>query len=428
MGSSSTFAQKEITLEDIWAKPTFRQKSIQNLHWTQDGQSYLELKDGKILKYNVLDPSKFETLFDEAIHKTSTGETIHVQQFALSSDEQSILIGTASEPMYRRSSKENNYIFIRTNNTLKQLSQGGKQMHATFSPDGKRVAFVRENNLFWTDVISGKETAVTSNGKFNHIINGACDWVYEEEFSFAKAFAWSPDSKKIAFYTFDESQVPEYNMQMWGDLYPKDYRYQYPKAGEANSIVSLSVALLDQNKIQAINVGPEKNQYIPRLKWTNNPEVVGFIRLNRLQNHMELLHHSISKATTSLIYEERAETSIEIEAVGNDFTYLKDGKSFLFSSERSGFKHLYVGEIATGKFSPITSGNWEVDDLYGYNEKNKTLYFNSTELSPIGRQVYSINLDGSGKKAISSLPGTNTASFSPDFSYYMLNNSSAKKP
>jgi dipeptidyl-peptidase-4 len=365
MGSSSTFAQKEITLEDIWAKPTFRQKSIQNLHWTQDGQSYLELKDGKILKYNVLDPSKFETLFDEAIHKTSTGETIHVQQFALSSDEQSILIGTASEPMYRRSSKENNYIFIRTNNTLKQLSQGGKQMHATFSPDGKRVAFVRENNLFWTDIISGKETAVTNNGKFNHIINGACDWVYEEEFSFAKAFAWSPDSKKIAFYTFDESQVPEYNMQMWGDLYPKDYRYKYPKAGEANSIVSLSVALLDQNKIQAINVGPEKNQYIPRLKWTNNPDVVGFIRLNRLQNHMELLHHSISKATTSLIYEERAETSIEIEAVGNDFTYFKDGKSFLFSSERSGFKHLYIGEIATGKFSPITSGNWEVDDLYG---------------------------------------------------------------
>jgi dipeptidyl-peptidase-4 len=418
--SSSTFAQKDITLEDIWAKPTFRQKNIQNLNWSQDGQNYLELKEGKIVKYSISDPSKFEILFDEAIHKTSTGGTIRVQGFALSTDERTILISTESEQIYRRSSKENNFLFNRTNNSLKQLSAGGKQMHATLSPDGKRVAFVRDNNLFWTDVPTGRETAITHNGKFNHIINGACDWVYEEEFSFAKAFVWSPDSKKIAFYTFDESEVPEYNMQLWGDL--------YPEAGEANAIVRLSVALLDENKLQAIQVGPEKDQYIPRLKWTKNPDVVGFIRLNRLQNHMELLHHSISQAKTSLIYEERAETSIEIEAIGNDITYLNDGKTFIFSSERSGYKHLYAGEIGTGKFTAITTGNWEVDDFYGYQEKTKTLYFNSAETSPIGRQVYSININGTGKKALSSLTGTNSASFSSDFSYYMLNHSSAKKP
>ncbi|MHA8106665.1 S9 family peptidase [Aquirufa sp. 5-AUSEE-100C1] len=428
LGSATTFAQKDISLDDIWSKPIFRQKNIQNLNWTKDGQSYLELKEGKILKYNVLDPSKFEILFDEAIHKTSMGGTIHVQEFEISSDEQTILIGTASEPIYRRSSKETNYLFNRSNGSLKLLSQGDKQMHATLSPDGKRVAFVRNNNLFWVDVASGKETAITTNGKVNQLIHGACDWVYEEEFSFAKAFVWSPDSKRVAFYTFDESRVPEYNMQMWGELYPQDYRYKYPKAGEANSIVSLSVALLDENKIQPINVGTEKNQYIPRLKWTTNPDVVGFIRLNRLQNHMELLHHSISKATTSLVYDEHTDTSIEIEAIGNDITYLADGKSFIFSSERSGFKHLYVGEIATGKYTAITAGNWEVDDFYGYQEKTKTLYFNSTEQGPIGRQVYAIKIDGTGKKLISTSGGTNTASFSPDFSFYMLNNSSAKKP
>ena len=168
--SYSSFAQKDITLEDIWARPTFRQKNIQNLNWSQDGQNYLELKDGKIIKYSILDPSKFEVLFDEAIHKTSSGETIRVQEFALSTDERSILIGTESEQIYRRSSKENNFLFNRTNNTLKQLSTGGKQMHATLSPDGKRVAFVRDNNLFWTDVLTGKETAVTTSGKFNFII------------------------------------------------------------------------------------------------------------------------------------------------------------------------------------------------------------------------------------------------------------------
>ncbi len=421
-------AQKEITLADIWKNGTFAQKSIQNLNWAADGQSYLELKAGKIIKTNIQDPTKSEVLFDEKGTKTASGETIRVQKFSLSNDEQKILIGTASEPIYRRSSTETNYVFDRATQSLRLLAAGGKQMHASFSPDGKKVSFVRENNLYWVDLTTGTEKAVTTSGKLNEIIHGACDWVYEEEFSFSKAFAWSPDSKKIAFYTFDESQVPVYNMQMWGDLYPKDYRYKYPKAGEANSIVSLSIANIESASIQKVDVGPIKDQYIPRMKWTKSADVLAYIRLNRLQNHMELIHHSISKANETVVYEEKSDTSIEIESIGNDITYLNDQKSFIFTSEKSGFKHIYLQDFISGKQQAITQGNWEVDDLYGFDEKSKTLYFNSTERTPIGRDVYQIQLNGSGKKLIAGTTGTNTATFSPDFSFYILTHSSAKSP
>lgn len=421
-------AQKEITLADIWKNGTFAQKSIQNLNWGADGQSYLELKAGKIIKTNIQDPTKSEVLFDEKGTKTASGETIRVQKFSLSNDEQKILIGTASEPIYRRSSTETNYVFDRATQSLRLLAAGGKQMHASFSPDGKKVSFVRENNLYWVDLTTGTEKAVTTSGKLNEIIHGVCDWVYEEEFSFSKAFAWSPDSKKIAFYTFDESQVPVYNMQMWGDLYPKDYRYKYPKAGEANSIVSLSIANIESASIQKVDVGPIKDQYIPRMKWTKSADVLAYIRLNRLQNHMELIHHSISKANETVVYEEKSDTSIEIESIGNDITYLNDQKSFIFTSEKSGFKHIYLQDFITGKQQAITQGNWEVDDLYGFDEKSKTLYFNSTERTPIGRDVYQIQLNGSGKKLIAGTTGTNTATFSPDFSFYILTHSSAKSP
>lgn len=426
--SLQSHAQKEITLADIWRNGTFQQRGIQNLNWTEDGQSYLELKAGKILKTNVQDPSKSEVLFDEKGTKTASGETIRVQKFSLSSDEKKILIGTATEAIYRRSSTETNYIYDRATQSLKLVSAGGKQMHASFSPDGKKVGFVRENNLYWVDLTTGAEKAVTTSGKTNAIIHGVCDWVYEEEFSFSKAFAWSPDSKKIAFYTFDESQVPVYNMQMWGDLYPKDYRYKYPKAGEANSIVSLSIANIDNASIQKVDVGPIKDQYIPRMKWTKSADILAFIRLNRLQNHMELIHHSISKANETVVYEEKTDTSIEIESIGNDITYLNDQKSFIFTSEKSGFKHIYLQDFATGKQRAITQGNWEVDDLYGFDEKTQTLYFNSTERTPIGRDVYQIQLNGTGKKLIAGITGTNAATFSPDYSYFILTHSSAKTP
>lgn len=426
--TSSVFAQKSVSLEDIWKNYTFRQNSIQNFNWTADGKHYAALKEGKIITYDAVDPLKFEVLFDQNQLTTADGKKIQMQSFTLSKDEQKILIETESEQIYRRSSKENNYVFDRSAKTLKPLSTKGKQMHASFSPDGNQVAFVRDNNIYVVDLKTGQEKAITTSGQKNKIIHGACDWVYEEEFSFAQAFFWSPDSKKIAFYTFNEEKVPEYNMQMWGDLYPKDYRYKYPKAGESNSVVSISIYQLPTAKTVKVDVGPETNQYIARIKWTNDANTLSMMRLNRLQNHLDLLHANAQTGKSTLVYQEDSKTSLEIESIGDDLTYLKDNKHFVFTSEKSGFKHLYMGEITSGQLTPITQGNWEVADVYGVDEKNQVIYFSSAEISPIQREVYQIKFDGSGKVLLSQKGGMNSVNFSSDFSLYTLHHTSATEP
>lgn len=423
-----SFAQKAVNLDDIWKNYTFRQNAIQNFNWTSDGKHYTALKDGKIIKYDAIDPQKFEVLFDQNQQTTVDGKKIQMQQFSLSEDEQKILIQTESEPIYRRSSKEVNYVYDRSTKVLKPLSNKGKQMHASFSPDGNFVAFVRENNVYLVDLKQGKEKAVTTTGVNNKLIHGASDWVYEEEFSFAKAYFWSPDSKKIAYYSFNEEKVPEYNMQMWGDLYPKDYRYKYPKAGEANSIVSISIYQLPTAKTVKVDVGTETNQYIARVKWTQDANILSLMRLNRLQNHLDLMHANATTGKSSVIYQEDSNTSLEIESIGDDITYLKDKAHFVFSSEKSGYKHLYLGEIATGKLTPITQGNWEVADMYGVDEVNQVIYYSSAEISPIQREVYKIKMDGTGKQMLSVKGGMNAANFSSDFSLYTLNHISATEP
>ena len=228
----ATAQQKRmVTFEDI-ASNTFAQKSVQNVNWMKDGAFYTALKDGEIIKYRVTDGTMLESLFNE----NSVNPSIKIDEYFLSADEQQILIATKREAIYRRSSKAIFYLYDLKTKTLKPLSAGGKQQNAQFSPDGKKVAFCRDNNLFWVNVASMKESQITKNGKFNETINGSTDWVYEEEFGFARAFWWSPDSQKLAFITFDESKVKEYNMQKWGELYPKDYRFKYPKAGDLKLI------------------------------------------------------------------------------------------------------------------------------------------------------------------------------------------------
>ena len=420
--------KKSISLEDIWSKYTFAQKQIQNINWMKDGAFYTALDAGKITKYRVSDGTAVEVLFNEIISVENLGKKITIDDYALSADEQKILISTETELIYRRSSKKENYVYDLRTKKLTQLSNGGKQMFATFSPDGTKVAFVRQNNIYLVDLLTMMEKKVTVDGRWNQIINGACDWVYEEEFSFAQAFQWSPDSKKIAFYTFDETKVPEYNMQTWGKLYPTDYRYKYPKAGEANSKVSISVYNLYDGRITPMQIGNEADIYIPRIHWTKNPFLLSIERLNRLQNRLEILHSDINTGVSKVVLVEESSTYIDIEKFGDDLTYLEDGRSFIMSSEKDGFKHLYQYDINGQPIRQITSGNWEVDDFYGIDEKSGILYFTSTEVSSIDRQLFSITLDGKYKKLLSTEKGVNSAQFSGDFKYYILKHSSANSP
>ncbi|ADB42144.1 S9 family peptidase [Spirosoma linguale] len=422
--------RKNVSLDDIWGRNqgVFAQRTVEAVNWMKAGGFYTTLDGGKIMKFSITTGAAVETLFD-ARQATVSGTTkrVSVEGYQLSADERKLLITTQEEPIYRRSSKAEFYVYDLTTKALKQLSKAGKQQYATFSPDGKQVAFMRENNLFVVDLDTQKETKLTTDGRQNAIINGGADWVYEEEFSMARAFEWSPDSKRLAWIRFDESRVPEYDMQLWGGLYPIEYRFKYPKAGEANSRVSVWVAnVLTGKKVQA-QTGTETDIYLPRIQWTKNPELLSIRRMNRLQNKLDLLHVNAATGQATTVLTETSATYVDLEFT-DDLTYLADGKSFLWSSERSGYKQLYLYTINGQLIRPITTGNFEVSSVSGVDEKTGTIFFTSTEMSPLERHLYRIGLDGQNKQKLTTLPGTYTTNFSPDFTYYLLYHTSSNAP
>src|SRR6478736_337148 len=424
--------KQKITVEDIWAKPTFAAKSVYGVNWMNDSRYYTsQVADNAnsvtdLVRVDVTTGQPVNTLIEgETLRPEGSQTPIQYDSYEFSADEKKVLFATGTEPIYRRSSKAEYYVYDLDSKKLTKLSSGGKQSYATYSPDGKQVAFVRDNNLFVTDLASMQEKQLTTDGKFNFIINGSADWVYEEEFEFAKAFFWSPNSDKIAFYTFDESRVPEYNMQVWGNLYPTDYRFKYPKAGEANSVVSVSVYDLKNSKAVKMDVGPEQNQYIPRVIWTTDNNLLSIRRMNRLQNTLEILHANATTGQSKVILTEKDKAYVEIT---DDLTYLKDGKYFVMSSEKDGFRHLYLYDMKGKEQKQITKGNWEISEVLGFDVKNNTVFYTSTEVSPMTRQLYRINLKGKDKTRLTQENGTHNINLSPDFQYYIDYFSTANAP
>jgi dipeptidyl-peptidase-4 len=328
-------------------------------------------------------------------------------------------------------------VFSFKNKELLPLSKNGKQRLATFSPDGNRIAFVRNNNIFIHNVLFGSEIRITKDGEFNKIQNGTPDWVYEEEFEFNKAFAWSPDSKFLAYMKFDESQVKMFNMNKFeglypqvkeNALYPENYAYKYPKAGEKNSEVSVWVYNVEDRITKKMDVGEEKDQYIPRLKWTQNPKILSIYRLNRHQNNLEILTANARTGESDVMYTQKNKYYVE-ERNFDYLTYLNDGKHFIYFDEKDGFNHIYLYDMATGKaVKQITSGDWDVTDFLGYDEDKKVCYYESAEVSPMERNVYSIKLSGKDKKLWTPEKGTNSVVFSKGYKYYINTFSSVTQP
>ncbi|MFB5946314.1 S9 family peptidase [Albibacterium profundi] len=423
-------AQSEITLEDIYKKGTFRTKSVQGLRSMNDGKTYVSIEidtatqDRFVARNNYKDGEIAERLFSQA---DLVYEDIKLPIGTdFSANEEKILIAHEREAIYRRSSKAYYYVFdIKSKKITPVSTKEGKQMYATFSPDASKVAFVRDNNLFVTDLATGAETQITTDGKYNEIINGGADWVYEEEFAFAKAFFWSPDGNKIAFYRFDEREVREFSMMMYEDLYPTVYKFKYPKPGEKNSVVSIHIYDLEKKTTKTADVGTETDQYIPRVKWTQDPNLLCVFRMNRHQNNLDYLFVDAETGSSKVALTETDKYYIDIN---DDLTFLEDGKHFFLTSERDGYNHVYLYNMDGELVRQITDGDWEVTRLYGVNQKTNTLYYQSTESSPLERDIYSINLSGKKKTKLSTQKGTNSATFSEDFSYYILNHSSVETP
>ncbi|MBN4062003.1 S9 family peptidase [Bacteroidales bacterium AH-315-I05] len=421
-------AGKNLTLEEIWSEWKFTAESVSGVRSMSDGLHYTSLekiKNGSaVVKYSYKTGEAVDTIAKSAaLIPEGAEKPIDIEEYQFSADENKLLIATDVEPIYRHSTREINYIYDTSTKKLTLLSEN-KQRYATFSPSGNKVAFVRGNNLFVKDLENGNETQITTDGEHNKIINGATDWVYEEEFGFDKAFFWSPDGKKIAFYRFDESSVREFNMTTYGTLYPADYRFKYPKCGEKNS--KLSIHIFDLGKGKTIDVDLGNNwEYIARIKWTKDPEWFSIQQMNRHQNRLDFILANASSGETKTIFTETSDTYIDIT---NNLTFLDDKKHFIWTSEKSDFNHIYLYDISGKEVRQITKGNWDVTDFKGFNEKTKTLFYISAESSPLERDLYSIKNDGSGKKKLSTKKGSNSVVFSNGFRYYINYHSDANTP
>lgn len=428
---STAFSQtKQITLEDIWSKGTFRIQGISSIRSMNDGEHYCVLTRSGIDQYSYQSGQKVKTVcsfVDPSINRKQAKPLPPIESYQFSSDESKILLSAAFEPIYRHSGVSSYYVYDRATGSMQCISLDGKQRLTTFSPDGKMVAFVRDNNLYTIDLATMTEQQITRDGKFNHIINGTTDWVYEEEFGITQGFYWSPDSKKIAFFRFDESKVKQYNMQMWGGLYPSDNVFKYPKAGEDNSKVDVLIYDLASQKTLQLNIGSENDQYIPRLQWTRDANTLAVMRMNRLQNKMEILLADATSGNLTTLYTEEDKAYVDVP---DTWHFMADGKHMLITSEKDGYRHIYMYDLQGNLVKQITSGNYEVAQVKGINEKSGIIYFTAHYTSPINTDLMMANYKGRKIKItrLGDREGTYQANFSNGCKYYISIFSDANTP
>ncbi|MBU2927641.1 S9 family peptidase [Winogradskyella psychrotolerans] len=425
--TSLVFCQeKQITLQDIWSG-SFRTEGMQALHSMANGKQYSVLNFDRQNRTSTIDIYDYKTL-EKVKTLISSADIAEIQGFfdySFSADESQIILTTKSQPVFRRSTLGEYYIYDLTTKKVTKVSDDLVQ-EPTLSPDGTKVAYGFENNLYVKDLKSGSIEQLTSDGKKNSIINGITDWVYEEEFSFVRAFDWNADSNQIAFIRFDESDVPEFSMDVYGaDLYQTQHVFKYPKAGEANSKVSIHLYDLTTNELSELGVSKTyEDFYIPRLEWTNDASILSVQFMNRHQNELDLWFIDTNKPASKLILSEKDKAYIDVTF---NLTFLKDD-SFIWTSELDGYNHVYHYSKEGKLINQVTKGNWEVTNYYGFNEKANTIYYQSTENGSINRDVYAIQLNGKNKKRLTQKDGTNSASFSADFTYFINTFSSATTP
>lgn len=407
---------KSISLEDLYKKGTFRGEFINARFDTTQKESTVKL-------------DQLKDQFGKTVGRPDEVITCAAKPGLL-------LLKTKTESIYRRSKKSITHLLqvTGTDTTLLQLTAPNtiaaaadgtfKFLHAEFSPKGDYVSYVFENNLYLYHIPTATYKAVTTDGKWNQIINGNCDWVYEEEFEFTQAYSWSPEGNYLAYYRFDESQVKEFNMTMYDNSHNSDYRYKYPKAGDANSVVDIFI--YDVKKDSRVKAEYEQGDiYIPRIKWTRQDNSLVVFWMNRHQNLLKLLATDANTGKSQSIYEETNKYFVEIN---DDWWFLKDGKHFLFTSERNGYRHLYLYSLDGKIKTQITKGNFEITEIIGVDEAKKRIYYTLAWPRPMDRNVFVTDFTGLKNYAITQGEAWNRIEFNGDNSRYFLYTSTLNNP
>ena len=418
--------------ESIWASGTFRTEYVWGIRSLADGkhyttQGYSESEGSCIVKWSYKSGKVVDTLLTSNMAFGDARETFDGYEF--SSDERFVVLTTASEGLYRHSFYANFYVYdFQTRDDARPVTDfsKGKQRLAQLSPTGDRVAFVRDNNIFISELATGVETQVTTDGQVNAVINGATDWVYEEEFGDDQGLFWSGDGQRLAYLRFNESQVREFHMPVYGQLYPDPYTFKYPKAGEDNSEVSVHIYTLAESKSRSVAV-PKSAHYIPRIKWTQDPSVLCIFTMNRHQNDLRLLltegEFPNDRIGTKEVFKETCNTYIDIN---DNLTFLSDGNRFVMTSERDGYNHLYVFDFE-GNATQLTQGEWDVIDVLGYDAKRKTVHFSSSVMGATQNHVSQVTLTGA-MTTLDKTAGTHSDDFSDSFDYSIHSHSTANTP
>ncbi len=424
LSTASISAQnKQVTLEEIW-NGTFRMEYLDALHSMNDGEHYSVLdynpntRSTSVVEYSYKTQAKTNTIVDSK----DLSDINYFTDYTFNNDETKLLLATNVTPIFRHSTLGNYFVYDIKTKTNKLLSNK-KIQEPTFSPDGTKVAYVYENNIYYVDLNNGKETQVTIDGKKNEIINGVTDWVYEEEFAFVRAFEWNSSSTKIAYLKFDERKVPEFSMDVYGSkLYQTQTVFKYPKAGENNAQVSLHIYDVKEDNKSAIKL-PEY-YYIPRFKWTKESNLLSVQLLNRHQNNLNLVFVDAKNSKAKSILKDIDNAYVEIT---DNLTFLNDN-SFIWTSEKDGYNHIYHYNKTGKLINQVTKGIWDVTKYYGFDEKNKIIYYQSVENGSINRDIYAININGKRKKRLTFKTGTNNASFSNGFKYFINTFSNSLTP
>lgn len=424
---------KLLTNQQIHGSNEFVGRTLSGVRWLQEGRkfSYLEAdtatKSTKIFIYDIASGKATPVLDTKDLKVQPPDSPFVFPEYTWSPDEKRIMFaGKPPERQYysRRTPAGNFFLYeVQSKKFTRLTNVSEPQFNQKFSPDGTMIGFVRQNNIYMIDLATGVETQLTADGT-EHIINGKFDWVYEEEFGISDGWQWAPDGSSIAYWQLDENPIPPFNMFNIVSLRSDVMTMRYPKAGDPNSIVRLGVLSLKTKRTTWLDLGPETDIYIPRMQWIDR-RTIAFQRLNRLQNRLELLAVDVETGQNQILLTEESTTWVEVH---DDLHFLDGVRQFVWTSERSGFNHIYLFDARRGGLRPVTNGRWEVGGIVHVDEKNGLIYFNGREKTILENHLYRIKFDGSGMKRLTPGDFNYSINMAPDGRHFIGYYSNVQTP